>query len=54
MDKNIILVITPEMGSGGGCFYHRIATIANHLNATPKYNTKVIISPISKSVSPYM
>lgn len=46
MNKDIILVITPEMGSGGGCFYHRIATIVNHINATPKYNTKVIISPI--------
>ena len=46
MNKDIILAITPEMGSGGGCFYHRIATIANHINATPKYNTKVIISPI--------
>lgn len=45
MNKNIILVITPEIGGGGGCFYHRIATIANHLNATPSYNTKVIMSP---------
>ena len=45
MIKDIVLAISSEMGGGGGCFWHRIATIANYLNATPKYNTKVIISP---------
>lgn len=45
MNKPVILVITPEMGGGGGCFYHRIATLANHINATPQYNTKVVVTP---------
>lgn len=46
MNKDIILAISNEQGSGGGCWYHRIATMANHLNASPKYNTRVIETPI--------
>ena len=46
MDKNIIIAISPEQGSGGGCWYHRIATIANHINASQKYGTKVIETPV--------
>ena len=44
--KDIILAISPEQGSGGGCWYHRIATISNHINASPKYGTKVIETPV--------
>lgn len=45
-NKDLILAISPELGSGGGCVWHRFATMANHLNATPQYNTKVILSPM--------
>ena len=45
-NKDIVLAISTEMGGGGGCFYHRIATMANNFNATQKYNTKVIITPM--------
>ena len=45
MNKDLIIAISGEMGSGGGCWYHRIATIANHLNASPKYGVKVIETP---------
>ena len=46
MNKDIILIISGEQGGGGGCFYHRVATIANHINATPQYGTKVVVSPM--------
>ena len=46
MDKNIIIAISAEMGGSGGCFWHRIMTISNHLNANAKYNTKVIVTPV--------
>lgn len=46
-NKNIILAVTPEMGGGGGCYWHRIQTIANHINATPKFGTKVIVTPMA-------
>jgi hypothetical protein len=46
VNKNLIIAISQEQGSGGGCWYHRIATIANHINASPKYGTKVIETPI--------
>lgn len=46
MNKDIILVITPEMGGSGGCYWHRIATMANHINANACFNTKVVISPM--------
>lgn len=46
MEKDLILAISPEQGSGGGCWYHRIATMANYINATPQFKTKVITSPL--------
>ena len=46
MTKDIVLAISQEMGQGGGCWYHRIATIANHLNSSPAYGTKVIETPV--------
>ena len=46
MLKDIILAISPEMGGSGGCWFHRIATMANHINANACFNTKVITSPI--------
>lgn len=46
MEKDLILAISPEQGSGGGCWYHRIATMANYINATPQFKTKVITSPV--------
>lgn len=45
INKNIILAVSPEQGSGGGCWFHRIATMATHLNACAQYNTKVVITP---------
>jgi len=45
-NKDIILVISAELGGGGGCVWHRIMTISNHINATPKYGTKVVVSPM--------
>ena len=45
IEKDLILAISPELGSGGGCVWHRFATMANHLNATPQYRAKVILSP---------
>ena len=44
--KNLILAISPEIGSGGGCPWHRVMQIANYLNENPKYNTKVIQTPV--------
>jgi hypothetical protein len=46
MNKDIILIITPELGSGGGCYWHRINQISNYLNENPRWNTKVVQSPI--------
>lgn len=46
MNKDIVLAISPEMGGSGGCFWHRIMTMANYLNANACFNTKVITSPI--------
>lgn len=46
MNKDIVLAISPEMGGSGGCYWHRIATMANHINANACFNTKVVISPI--------
>jgi hypothetical protein len=45
MNKDIILAISPEQGQSGGCWYHRIATIADCLNANKEYGTKVITTP---------
>lgn len=46
MNKNIILAISPEQGSGGGCWWHRIAQVGNYLNENPQYNTKVVQTPL--------
>lgn len=44
MNKDIILIITPELGGGGGCVFYRVNLIANYINANPVFNTKVIVS----------
>ena len=44
MNKDIILIITPELGRGGGCVFYRVNLIANYINANPSFNTKVIVS----------
>ena len=44
MNKDILLIITPELGSGGGCIFYRINLLANYINANPSFNTKVIVS----------
>lgn len=46
MNKDIILAISPEQGSGGGCWAVRIAAISNYLNANPAFGTKVINTPV--------
>ena len=46
MNKDIILAISPEIGSGGGCAWHRIMQMANYLNENPRYNTKVVSTPV--------
>lgn len=44
MNKDIILIITPELGGGGGCVFYRVNLIANYINSNPSFNTKVIVS----------
>ena len=44
MNKDIILIITPELGGGGGCYFYRINLMANYINSNPSFNTKVIVS----------
>lgn len=46
MNKDIVLAISPEQGQSGGCYWHRIATIADCLNANKDYGTKVITTPM--------
>jgi hypothetical protein len=46
MNKDTILIITNELGSGGGCFALRIQQFANYINLSKEYNTKVIVSHI--------
>ena len=45
MNKDIILVISGEQGSGGGCWALRINQIANYINQSVQFQTKVITSP---------
>jgi hypothetical protein len=46
MTKNIVLIISGEMASSGGCYNLRIQQIANYINQTNQFQTKVITSPI--------
>lgn len=46
MEKDIILIISPEQGSGGGCWNLRINQFANYINQTNQFHIKVITSPI--------
>ena len=46
MNKDIILIISPEQGGGGGCWNLRINQFANYINQTQQFQTKVITSPI--------
>lgn len=46
MDKNLVLAISLEHGTGGGCWWHRVAQISNYFNENPQFNTKVIETPV--------
>lgn len=46
MNKDLILIISPEQGSGGGCWNLRINQFANYINQTNQFQTKVITSPV--------
>ena len=46
MNKDLILIISGEMASSGGCYNLRIQQFANYINQTNQYQTKVITSHI--------
>lgn len=46
MNKDLILIISNEMASSGGCYNLRIQQFANYLNQTNQFQTKVIVSHI--------
>ena len=46
MNKDLILIISGEMASSGGCYNLRIQQFANYINQTNQYQTRVIVSHI--------
>jgi hypothetical protein len=46
MNKDIILVISFEMASSGGCYNLRIQQFVNYINQTNQFGVKCIVSPL--------
>lgn len=46
MNKDIILIVSGEMASGGGCYNLRIQQFVNYINQTNQFGIKCIVSPM--------